>query len=414
MDRELPKEVVNQRKRKVYIRLAIGLASLIIILFVVNQFVSATIDRNKTLTAKVVRGEMTSTLSSTGEVLPEIEEIVTSPLTAKVQLIIRSAGQTVKVGDSILLLDKENIQLICQKQSDELELEKAGLAKMEITVNKNLQELQSDIAIKQLRIKGLEAAFANQKRLFAIGGGTQEEADKAGLELKIANLELQRMSDNLANLKASRQLELREQKLKTDILTRELAQNQRKLAAAGLQSRKNGVLTWVFDKTGVEVREGQELAKIADLTSFKIKASITESYGQLLRQGQNVLIKIGELCLSGIVSRIVPAVSNNMVEFYVSLKEKNHPALRPNLKLEVFPVTGYKKDALMVKNSGFFNGKKEQYVFVLHGNKAERKVVTTGLFNQDFVEITSGLSEGDEIIIIDMKDYENRKQLTIE
>jgi HlyD family secretion protein len=52
-------------------------------------------------------------------------------------------------------------------------------------------------------------------------------------------------------------------------------------------------------------------------------------------------------------------------------------------------------------------------VFVVRGGRAVRTPVTIGLSNFEMYEITGGLSEGDEVIVSDMSDHRNAKEVKI-
>jgi HlyD family secretion protein len=51
---------------------------------------------------------------------------------------------------------------------------------------------------------------------------------------------------------------------------------------------------------------------------------------------------------------------------------------------------------------------------VLQDSQAVKRKVEVGLQNSDFVEIVSGLEEGEEIIISDMADYQHLAQVAVD
>jgi HlyD family secretion protein len=66
-----------------------------------------------------------------------------------------------------------------------------------------------------------------------------------------------------------------------------------------------------------------------------------------------------------------------------------------------------------VANGPAFKGASAQDVFVINGDKAEKRAVHIGLTNFDFVEIKDGLKLGDVVITSDMSEYKNSSELTI-
>ena len=105
MDTVLSNKVVQQRKKKrIYTASAIILAVVVCVWLVRFSFAS-TIRSAAFRTAKVEVGSIENTLSASGQILPEFEEVITSPITASIQNVMLDAGSQVKAGQAILTLD---------------------------------------------------------------------------------------------------------------------------------------------------------------------------------------------------------------------------------------------------------------------------------------------------------------------
>ena len=62
-------------------------------------------------------GNIENTINASGEILPEFEEIITSPINASIQNVVMDAGTSVKAGQSVLTLDKSASQTEYEKQN---------------------------------------------------------------------------------------------------------------------------------------------------------------------------------------------------------------------------------------------------------------------------------------------------------
>jgi HlyD family secretion protein len=124
------------------------------------------------------------------------------------------------------------------------------------------------------------------------------------------------------------------------------------------------------------------------------------------------VIRFNDESLDGTVSDVFPSVENGVIRFTVALAQSSHPLLRPSLRTDVLVVTDRKPRALRVKRGPFADSVDRQ-VFVIRGDHAVRVPVTLGLAGIDDVEVVSGLSEGDEVIISDMRDYAHLTQVTL-
>jgi HlyD family secretion protein len=208
--------------------------------------------------------------------------------------------------------------------------------------------------------------------------------------------------------------DLRESELSAAIQQKDLDELQRKLQKADIQATHAGVLTWVNKSVGSKVAEGEALARLADLSGYKVTASISDRYAERLAVDMPVLVRINDEVLQGRLTNIHPSVANNVVTFEVGLQDKSNAALRPSMKVEVYIVTESRANAVRVVNGPAFKGGAEQDVFVLRADgKAERRRVVVGLSNFNYVEIVSGVMPGEQVIISDLSSYRHVRELSI-
>lgn len=209
-------------------------------------------------------------------------------------------------------------------------------------------------------------------------------------------------------------IEIREAEIALAIQRNDQLAFERKLDLANVIATRDGVVTWVNKNIGASIKEGESLARIANLSSYKVAGSISDSQLDQLRNGMPAIIRINESQLRGVVVSISPAVSNSIVSFDVQLDEKNNKVLRPNLKADVFLVTDTRSKVLRVPNGPAFKGSNLQQIFVLKDGKAIRREVKTGLSNFDYIEIVSGVKSGEQVITSDLSKYEYAKEIVIE
>jgi HlyD family secretion protein len=174
------------------------------------------------------------------------------------------------------------------------------------------------------------------------------------------------------------------------------------------------VLTFVNKNLGSKVNEGEVLARLADLGSFRITGTISDTYADQLKLGMSAIVKINETQLRGTLSNIEPSVQNNALAFELELAEASSTLLRPKLKVEVYIITAARSKVTRVANGPAFKGARVQDIFILTSEgKAERRTIKTGLSNIDFVEVESGIQAGETVIISDLSNYKHVKQLKV-
>jgi HlyD family secretion protein len=413
MDKPIEAEIRSQRKKKITWIIAIILILLATAVWGMRSFLANSVRQSDFTTATVEKGDVENTITASGEVLPEFEETITSPINASVQEVMMNAGRAIKKGESVLTLDKSSSQTEYEKLKFQLESKRNDIRKLKLNLDKSFYDIKSNNDIKQLRITSYEAAVENAKRLFKAGGGTRETIEQAEMDLKVARLEKQQLENEIKSKQLTMQVEIREAEIAGEIQANELRELERKLKLANIVANRDGVVTWVNKNIGTSIHEGEALARIADLRSFKVQGSISDNYLDQLHNGLPAIIRIGETQVRGKVVNIQPAVQNSLVSFDIQLNENDNKLLRPNMKVEVFLVTAAASNVLRVANGSAFRGANPQDVFVIRGDKAERLSVHTGLSNFDYVEVKDKLQAGDVVIISDMSEYKNAKELTI-
>lgn len=413
MDTLIATEVIAKKKKKAYLIIFTIVLLLIAIIWLVRFYFKPSLTGADITTAKVETGIIENTINATGEVLPEFEEVLTSPISASIKDVLLDAGKKVIKGQSILTLDKAASQTEYGRLQFQIESKENEIKKLKLDLEKSFYDIKSNNNIKQLRISNLKDAVSSAKRLLKAGGGTKEDVDHAELDLKVAELEKLQLENEIKSKQQTMKIEIREAEIALAIQHNDLNALKRKLDLADVTATRSGVVTWVNKNIGSSVHEGEALVRIADLSGFKVAGSISDNLLDKIHNNMTAIIRIGETQLRGTIVNISPSVNNAIVSFDIQLNQKDSKELRPNQKVDVFLVTATRNGVLRIANGPAFNGSNLQEIFVLKNGIAERRTVKTGLSNFDFVEVISGLKAGDEVITSDMSDFKNAKTITI-
>ncbi|OKL38789.1 efflux RND transporter periplasmic adaptor subunit [Pontibacter flavimaris] len=413
MDRELSAATKQAHSRKRIWQVSIAAALVLAAIFGVRSLLAPGISRSEIRTAVVERGPVVATLSASGVVVPEHEQAITSPIQARIEQVVRNAGEQVKPGDQVLLLDRSFTQLAYDKLKDEQQLNQHKSVQMRLQLDKKLNSLESQLAIKRMNVKSLQARLEDEQYLLKIGGGTQEQVKQAELNLKIAQQELAQLELDIESERKLLRADEQELRYTLAMNGRSLEELERKMQQAEVRATRPGVVTWVKNEIGSSVNTGEVIARLADLSSFRVQASISDAFADQLHVGGDAITRINNTDLKGSIVAIEPSVKNGTVTFYVALEEKSHQLLRPSLRVDLFVTTASKNDALRIKNGPYFNSGSPDNVFVLREDELVQVPARTGMSNTDFVELENGAQPGDVVVISDMKDFEHVQKVRL-
>ncbi len=405
MDRVISPRQLSKQKAKA---LSIGLllfAAFAIAFIKFGSLVKPSISESALTTSIAEVGSIEATVAASGLIIPEYEFLITSPVNAKIERVLHNSGETVNAGESILQLNKESSLIAFEKLNEEQEVNRNKISQLELGLQRSLNELKTQCSIKEIRIKSLETALAHEQSLLSIGGSTEENVKQARLNLDIAQLELTQLQNQIGSQKAMMKADLKSLGYEINIREKDINEIRTKLKKAAITSPRKGVITWINDKIGSEISAGEDLVRIADLSSYKVDASISDNYADEVKVGRAAIVRINDTDLRGTITNIQPTVENGTVKFSISLAERNSRLLRPSLKADVFVVTSYKTKTIRVKNGPAFSGSEQQTLFVQNGNTATARKVKIGESNSDYVEILSGIKAGERVITSDMQEF---------
>jgi HlyD family secretion protein len=179
-----------------------------------------------------------------------------------------------------------------------------------------------------------------------------------------------------------------------------------------LRADRDGVLTSIVGEVGATIRRGDVLARIADLSAYRVEASISDVHAARLAAGMRARVTLDGAVISGIIDSVDPRIVNGVVKFFVTLDQPAHPRLRNNLRVDVAVITGTRGNTLVVRR-GALARTDNTHAFVIRGDEAVRVPVRFGLAGNDTVEILEGAAAGDELVISDVTEYEDIQRVRI-
>ena len=195
-------------------------------------------------------------------------------------------------------------------------------------------------------------------------------------------------------------------------MQREREESRRQLELAMLRADRDGVLTSIVQEVGATVRRGDVLARIADLSAYRVEASISDVHAAKLAAGMRAKVTLEGAAIDGTIETVDPRIVNGVVKFYVTLDQPAHPRLRNNLRVDVAVITGSRGNTLVVRR-GALGRTNATHAFVLRDDVAVRVPVRYGLAGTDQIEILEGLAAGDEVVISDISEYEDIAELRV-
>lgn len=144
---------------------------------------------------------------------------------------------------------------------------------------------------------------------------------------------------------------------------------------------------------------GKALFGVANLKNVVIKAPFPETIAGKIRKGQKAKLYTHDKnsSVDGIISDIRPFVSASGRSFEAIISMQNPGEWIIGASISVDVITDEHKGALVVPENAVVLRPAGSVVYVINANSVKQKVVQTGQRQDGFIEIISGLSDGEKI-----------------
>lgn len=220
---------------------------------------------------------------------------------------------------------------------------------------------------------------------------------------------VQKTEDQLANAKSTRDIE----KETLDRIQKQIDQCTIKAPADGMVIYSSQ--RWYGEqgqiRPGATLQFQQPIFSLPDFSKMRVKMKVHESQVKKVQTGQKANLRLEAIAdrpLTGTVSKIGTVGQNDgywgsrirAYETHITLDEVPTDAgLKPGMSAEVKILVRKTPDALLVPVSAVAEVDGQKVVYLVRGNRVERREVQTGDENEQFVQILDGLTDGEQVAL---------------
>ncbi|MBI1784321.1 efflux RND transporter periplasmic adaptor subunit [Candidatus Sumerlaeota bacterium] len=378
-------------------------------------------------TAEVQSGDFVVSISATGKVVANREMDILSKAGGEIIELPFRAGDHVKKGDLLALIDPINEERNVQKTEAALDMSKARLAKarndLEIvrsSSRKSVTDAEATVKYAETKLSEAEAKYKRQDELFAKNLVPKENVETALTILEQARNELSRAQSTLEDVKSlpfqiaakEQDVKLAEVDVKNSQIT--LAEAQKRLTDTKIIAPMDGVLTERKPEVGMVISSplgnvggGTKLMALSDLSALYLVTAVDETDIGGIKENQRAIITSDAYPaqqFTGTVAHIAPAgiATNNVVTFDVKVKVEGDGLnkLRPGMTADVTIVINESKNTLWVQSEAIQESPEGTFVEIENKEGSPQKItVTAGLTDGLMTEIKGGIKAGQKLIV---------------
>jgi len=188
---------------------------------------------------------------------------------------------------------------------------------------------------------------------------------------------------------------------------------------APVPSTLNGVVGRIYQDSGVNVTPQTPIALVVSQGQVRVAVDLPERYVGRVFVGQSARIRVDAFpgaSFPGKVYRVSPVVdTQSRCVVLEVLADNSGGNLKSGMFAEVSLVVGARSGAVAVPSSAVVEEGGRKYIFTpINGATAARREVKTGLANEEFTQITSGLRAGEDVIVFGLYGLKDGSKIKIE
>ncbi len=330
--------------------------------------------------ALVKRSEIAAFLSATANLRALREVTVATQAEGIVKKVLAEEGDFVKEDQVLCTLDDAQVRIKLMLAEEKLAQAKLQKDKAGIRQSKALAQ----IGHTQVEFERYDKARKE---------GLVSDKDVATYKYKLDEL----THDERAAVSENKEFQHKVAELEADI-----AQSKLDLARTEVRAPFAGFVTQRTVNTGQRLRPMDTLFNLASFSPLFADVHLSERDANSVQPGQVTTVRLGSddtAFVNGRVERLSPIVdqASGTVKVTVTLEPKK--GFRPGAFVRVEIRTDTKADAVVIPKRALIEEDGQNYVYVARDDSAKRIKVELGYQREGLVEVRSGLSPGQSVVV---------------
>jgi HlyD family secretion protein len=156
---------------------------------------------------------------------------------------------------------------------------------------------------------------------------------------------------------------------------------------------------------GKTYSQNTSIGFIDDRKGYKLLADIDEFYLDRIAEKQKGTVGFENKAIEVQITKVIPEIKNGRFQVELDFVSSEKLDLKQGLSFGVKLNLSEKTKTLVLSKGSFYEETNGKWIFVINGNKAERRTIKLGRENPLYYEVLDGLKVGDKVITSSYKDY---------
>lgn len=358
------------------------------------------VDKDTVTISSAVKGEFNDYIRISGRVQP-MTTIQLSPQEGGiVEKILIEEGSPVKAGDTILILNNDNLDLQILNSEAELAEKENILRNTQIQMEQQKLDVRQNVLEYGTNVERLRRAYEQQKALYEDKLIAKEEYLKAEEDYQLAlqkyNLMTERSRQD--SLYRGTQIDRMEESLENMQLNMSMIRKRKSnLIVKASIDGELGLLDVVL---GQSIAAGTKIGQINSVGLYKVEAQIDEHYIDRVVAGLEATFERQGETYSTVIRKVYPEVRDGKFKADFKFDGEQPDNIRSGQTYYLNLQLGQPEETVIIPRGTFYQKTGGKWIYVINkeGTKAIKREIRIGRQNPQYYEVLEGLEPGERVI----------------
>ncbi|KUJ63206.1 RND transporter [Flavobacteriaceae bacterium CRH] len=411
MDKVIPRK--NRKFRYLSIAIGVFLVLAVIIFFSFNTKRSLNVKAEELTVQKIEKDFFEDFVVFQAKVEPLNVMLVNVTEGGSVKEIFVENGAMVTKGQSLARLYNPNTELNYLTQETAIIEQINNLNTGKLNIRNQELNLTKDWVLIEHDYNDAKRLYDMNSKLFAKDVISKNDWNTFKESLRFQEERKKTIQQSIQKEKQSNQLQISQinRSIQTMEMSLDILRNNKKNFL--ITAPESGRLTSFEPVLGKTFQAGASIGKIDSKQGYKLVAEVDEFYLEKLREGLKGQVEFKGKALEVLVTKVIPEVKSGHFTVELAFVSKENITLQDGLSFGVKLILSEKNKTLVVSKGSFNQETAGKWIFVVKGNKAERRNIKLGRENPSYYEVLEGLKEGESVITSSYSDYKDIEELSI-
>jgi HlyD family secretion protein len=370
------------------------------------------VDASRLNFGSVRRGDLDRDVSAQGRIVAALHPTLFSPVAGIVTLAVK-AGTEVRKGQLLARIDSPELMSRRVQERSTLQGLQSDLGRQEIAARQAAQRAKQQADILAMRLAASERAMTRAEELSQQGLINRVDFERARDDLSLARLELESARQAAQFERESLTFEVENRRLQVARQQSVVLETERQVRLLEMAAPFDGMVATVNVQDRDAVAASAPVMTVVNLSAFEVEFDVAENYASDLVPGTPAEVLYEGKTYPGKVTAVSPEIRDSQVRGTVVFADQEPPGLRQSQRVSVRLLLERKANVLKAPRGPFVESGGGRTAYVVRDGIAEKREIAVGAMSVSEVEIVSGLSEGDQLIVSDSSLFEGARTVLI-